>query len=261
MELSIVIISWNSADHLERCLYSLFKFLDEKAKNFEIFLIDNGSVDHTKEIANKFQIDHPDCLHLYFLEKNTGTTYARNFALKRVQGSFIAVIDSDVVLTDDAFSCLENELLKDPSLGLVAPRLVYGDGRYQKSTDEFPTIWSKMKRYFFLKQIEAQENERRDKETRYVEYAISAFWLFKKEMLSEVGYLDENFFYAPEDVDYCLRIWKRGYKIGYVLKCEAVHNAREVSRGLKLNKAFVEHIKGLMYFFKKHNYIIKKPVV
>lgn len=259
MELSIVIISWNSAAHLERCLYSLFEFLDARTKIFEIFLVDNGSVDNTKDIANKFQIDHPDCLHLYFLEKNTGTTYARNFALKRVQGSLIAVIDSDVILTGDVFSCLENELLKDSTLGLVAPRLVYGDGRCQKSTDDFPTIWSKVKRYFFLKQIEGKEYEKKEKEIRYVDYAISAFWLFKKEMLSEVGFLDEQFFYAPEDVDYCLRIWKRGYRIGYVSICEAVHNAQEISRGSKMNKAFIEHLKGLVYYFMKHKYICRKP--
>ena len=69
----------------------------------------------------------------------------------------------------------------------------------------------------------------------------------------------EKIFYAPEDVDYCLRIWKNGLGILFVPAITVIHNAQEISRGFKLNKATIEHIKGLGYLFWKHRYFLKKP--
>jgi GT2 family glycosyltransferase len=82
----------------------------------------------------------------------------------------------------------------------------------------------------------------------------------KKEVLKNVGLLDENIFYAPEDVDYCLRIWLAGYKVVYNSEVSAIHHAQEISRGLKINRATINHIKGLAYYFKKHKYILKCPI-
>ena len=142
---------------------------------------------------------------------------------------------------------------------MVVPKLVYGNGNFQKSTDDFPTIFTKFRRYFFLKKIEQDEGKLSISGNQSVDYAISAFWLLKKEVIANVGLLDENIFYAPEDVDYCLRIWKAGYKIVYVPSCQVVHDAQEISRGLRINKAFWEHLKGLFYYFNKHGYWLKKP--
>ena len=90
-----------------------------------------------------------------------------------------------------------------------------------------------------------------------VDYAISAFWLFRGDLIEKVGVLDENIFYSPEDVDYCIRIKKQGYRIVYDPSVHIVHDAQEISRK-KLNKFFFSHLKGLFYLFKKHHYGIIK---
>jgi len=93
-----------------------------------------------------------------------------------------------------------------------------------------------------------------------VDYAISAVWVIKKEVLKIVGLLDENIFYSPEDVDYCLRLWKAGYKIIYEPRVPVIHHTQEISRGFKLNSAMLNHIKGLIYYFRKHGYFLRRPV-
>jgi len=92
-----------------------------------------------------------------------------------------------------------------------------------------------------------------------VDYAISAFWLFHRSLLDKVGLLDEKIFYAPEDVDFCLRIWKAGLRIVYQPSVSVIHHTQEISRGWKLNSAKINHLKGLVYFFVKHRYLFTPP--
>ena len=260
MQLSAIILSWNSDLQLDRCLSSLLLSLAEDFNEYEIFVVDNGSEDKSTAIIEKYTHDNPAIIKPIFLEKNTGTTYSRNLALKQATGDYILILDSDVFLSPGIFRFLQKKLDESPKIGLVVPRLVYPDGHFQKSTDNFPTLFSKLKRYLFLKNIEQKEEKISNIIDQTVDYAISAFWLLKKEIIKQVGLLDENIFYAPEDVDYCLRIWQHGYKIIYIPSCEAIHDAQEISKGFRLNKAFFSHLKGLFYYFIKHRYFIRKPL-
>ena len=261
MKLSVVILTWNSERHIAACLSSILESANESFDNYEIFVVDNGSQDKTSEILEEFAARHQGIIIPVYLNKNFGTTRSRNIALKKVSGDYIAIVDSDVVVARDVFHNLLCSFKEFQSAGLVVPKLVYPSGIFQKSTDDFPTIISKFRRYFFLKNIEQLEGAKKKSHAQLVDYAISAFWLLKKEVIKNVGLLDEKIFYAPEDVDYCLRIWQAGYQIVYVPTCEVVHDAREISRGFQFNKAFWEHLKGLLYFFMKHRYFFRKPVI
>jgi GT2 family glycosyltransferase len=261
MKLSVVILTWNSAQHIANCLTSILASLHDEFMSFEIFVIDNGSSDTTRQIIDEFVNSNPDEINPIYLDCNKGTTYSRNIALKMSSGDFIAIIDSDVIVRQGIFVELIDKLVNGYNIGMVVPRLTYLNGNFQKSTDNFPTVFTKLRRYFFLKQIEKDEETFLHLRSYSVDYAISAFWLLKREVVDSVGLLDERIFYAPEDVDYCLRIWKMGFRIVYVPSCEVVHNAQEISRGFKFNKAFWEHIKGLCYYFIKHKYFFTKPKV
>ena len=94
-----------------------------------------------------------------------------------------------------------------------------------------------------------------------VDYAVSAMWILKKEVFEKVGLLDENIFYAPEDVDYCLRVWLSGFRVIYCQNVSAIHHTQEISRGLTINNATFHHIRGLFYYFWKHRYFLKRPIV
>lgn len=261
MDISVIILTWHSKEHIELCVSSLLGSLQRSRFSYEIIIVDNGSTDGTKTILEGLTRNFANNVKAVYLDKNTGTTFPRNIALKQAVGDYLAIIDSDVEVSFGIFELLISKLRSNPSIGLIAPKLVYPNGSLQKSTDKFPTLFTKIKRFVFLKQIEkADETILKEDVAREVDYVISAFWLFPRKILKDVGYLDEKIFYAPEDVDYCIRVWQHNYKIIYEPSVSAIHYAREISRGYKLNKATREHVKGLLYYFVKHRYLIKRPL-
>jgi GT2 family glycosyltransferase len=84
--------------------------------------------------------------------------------------------------------------------------------------------------------------------------------MLPRTTIERVGLLDENFFYSPEDVDYCLRVWMAGLSILYNPHVTAIHHTQELSRKFTINSAFLSHVNGLFYYFRKHRYLFKKPV-
>lgn len=258
MDISIIILTWNSEKYIEKCLQSIINDIYSFDYSVEIFIVDNGSIDTTNKIINDFKILYSNIIKPIFLKENVGTTISRNIALKKSTGEYICILDSDVEIPIGTFQILIDEYNKIDKIGLIAPKIVYPNGKFQKSTDVFPTIFTKFFRFFFLKLIENKNNNVINRQAS-VDYAISAMWLFNKKIIKTVGYLDENIFYAPEDVDYCLRIWKKGLSVIYCPFVTVTHHTQEISRGFKFNAAFYNHLKGLMYFFKKHNYVFKSP--
>lgn len=262
MDISFIILTWNSENYIKKCVDSLIHSVGNRQLVYEIFIVDNGSTDRTPFIISEIEKLYHGKIKGIFLKNNTGTTYSRNLALRKAKGRHIAILDSDIEIAYGTIEKLMYVLDSDKRAGLVAPRIIYPDGRLQKSIDKFPSVFSKLIRFFFLRKIEALENSKvMDLNVKEVDYAISAMWIFKKELLDNVGLLDEKIFYAPEDVDYCLRIWKMGYKILYVPEVFIIHHAQEISRRFKINQALINHLKGLIYYFRKHRYFIVRPKV
>ncbi len=262
MDISFIILTWNSEKFIDACLRSIFTGLQGTCYSYEIFIIDNGSTDQTPILLAAYAEKHKDIVKPIYLSENKGTTVSRNMGLRKALGKYLCIMDSDVELGPNLFQPLLEQLNNFPDAGMVVPKINYPSGRWQKSIDRFPTFTHKLNRFFRLREIEKQEEiaEKEQILIRLVDYAISAFWLFKRETLEKVGLLDEKIFYSPEDVDYCLRVWKAGFAILYVPTVSIIHHTQEISRGFKLNKAKISHIKGLFYYFIKHRYFLKSPV-
>jgi len=124
-------------------------------------------------------------------------------------------------------------------------------------------IYSKIKLYkaFPNKKVqdigEKLENYDFSMEREYyeVDYLIGACWIMRKEIIEEVGLLDEKIFYAPEDVDYCARVWRAGYKVVFCKDAQIIHEWQRISKKKLISKMNWEHIKGLIYYFNKYKYI------
>ncbi len=255
-DLSVVVLTWNSRRHIDPCVENTLADAERAGCSCEFFIVDNGSTDGTAERVRELAAEHPEIVPI-FLESNRGTTVPRNLALRRATGELVCVLDSDAYPRPGCLATLR-EILHDPGTGIAVPRLEYPDGRYQKSVDAFPTLGRKLRRALFLRAMESRESQPSDGP---VDYAISAFWMFRRDLLETVGLLDENIFYAPEDVDFCLRVWKAGYTIRYVPQAVAVHDAQEKSRRILPNRLTWRHLAGLAYYFRKHGYLFRSPRV
>lgn len=254
MLVSAVILSFNSDRHIAKAVRSLAAEYARLAEPSEILVVDNGSTDGSVEILKQLETEHKDTLKVIYSPVNTGTTVSRNMALRRAVGRYILVMDSDIEVPEGCLAKLLPRLDAVPEVGLLAPRLIYPDGRPQLSVDVFPTLTHKLRRFLGLKQMERKLSAS-DSGSRRIDYAISAFWLIPRRVLERVGLFDEKIFYSPEDVDYCLRVWEAGFEVVYDTVATVIHDAREISRGFRQPRFTLSHAKGLAYLFMKHRYI------
>ena len=253
MLLSAVILCFNSARHIDAAVRSLAAECARLGEPCEIFVVDNGSRDGSLALLERLEAEFPDLLRVIRNPVNTGTTVSRNMALRRARGRVLLIMDSDIVVPAGCLAALLARLTSSPRAGLVAPRLVYPDGRPQLSADVFPTLTHKLRRLIGLRGME-RDLAAPDGGVRRVDYAISAFWLLPRHVVARVGLLDERIFYSPEDVDYCLRIWAAGYEVIQDGAVVAIHDAQEISRGFRRPGFALRHAAGLAYLFAKHRY-------
>jgi hypothetical protein len=255
-DVSVVTLTWNSEKDIEKFLESLIIDFESSQINYEIIIIDNGSIDKTKENIKKINEKNGNII-LIELGHNTGTTFSRNIGLRLAKGKYIYILDSDTESPKGATEKLINAFteIKSDKIGIIHPQLVYPNGDFQESARKFPSFKSKLFRLLDSenrrKKVESYEKVL-NKEITKVDYAISAAWLFKKELLDNIGLLDENIFYAPEDAEFCARSWKNGYEVWFYPKVKIIHDCKRITKKKPFSKMGLKHIKGLIYFWKKY---------
>ncbi len=262
MKLSFVILTWNSERTIADCLASIAGTCGREDIPFEIFIVDNGSADQTCSIIGQFR-DLP--LKLTCHAKNRGTTTTRNAALRQCTGEVICILDSDASFVGGSLRELLSTLMNDRSIGILAPKLIESSGRVQASVKPYPTVMGKLARIpKILFKLDIPDRglypEFPFEDIREVDCAISASWFFRRELLDEIGYLDERIFYAPEDVDYCLRVWKSGKRIIYYPHFTVLHQTQQITHKKVFSKVALSHFFGLMYYFAKHRYVNRPSI-
>jgi GT2 family glycosyltransferase len=259
-EISLIILTWNSEKYIKKCMESVLNELNDFNKLYEIFVIDGGSQDLTLKILDELSSKNRN-IRVIKLEKNFGTTISRNIAIRKSIGKYIFILDSDTEIKAGTVKILIDTVNKGDKIGIAAPRLFYPDGLIQPSCKRFPTIKTKIYKYmpFHTTRNIAEKDELYDKiyekgnkQITEVDYCISAAWMVNREAIGDIGFFDENIFYSPEDVDYCLRMWLKGWKVIYNPLAGIVHHTQRKSYK-DFNIAW-QHLKGLLYYFRKYNY-------
>lgn len=273
MESSVgfVILTWNSEKYISECLNSLIALCGNGISG-NIVVIDNGSSDDTVQRINQvFRIDRNDVEHkLFQLEKNYGTTISRNIGIRYLlecqkKPNYICVLDSDTVVNELAIDNLISVLESDPRCGIVGPRMHDANMVYQRSGRQIPTLSEKTLKVLPVKSLQAkgtaQETTIPEDGTGSIDvgYLMSACWMMRSDLFAQVGLLDEKIFYAPEDVDFCIRVWKAGMRVQYCYDADILHHWQRLSRKKLFSKHNFEHLKGLVYLFCKHKYLFHSP--
>ena len=257
-KISFVILTWNSDRVIISCLESIKTINDQK---YEIILVDNGSCDKTINNIDTFISENPEIsLKKIMLEKNYGTTVSRNLGIQQIadDSNYICILDSDTVINQEAVTELITVLSENEKNAITGPYMVNLAGEEQITAKKIPTAMLKIKKAVPVRSIQkkGEEQEKYDfsdeKRSYPVGYLISACWMIQRKLMENIGPLDENIFYSPEDVEYCVRVWKMGYRVLYCPNAHIIHATQRISKKKLISRHNWEHIKGLVYFFRKY---------
>lgn len=268
--IGFVILSWNSEKCIGECLKSIVS-LDSADFSGKVIVVDNGSMDGTLEIVRLFIGNSSFTVDAITLDKNYGTTSSRNKGIKQLLDDpnieYICILDSDTVVNTEAVLRLIDVVESDSGCAIVGPKMKDINGVYQTTGRNIPTLTEKIFKvlpFKFLKEKgQVMETSVRIDGSGTVEvgYLLSACWVMRKEIFNMVGLLDEKIFYAPEDVEFCIRCHKAGYTIKYCRDAEIIHEWQRLSRKKLFSKHNFEHIKGLAYMFCKHKYLLSSEKI
>lgn len=267
-KIGFIILTWNSERCIGNCLDSVFS-LESRKIGGRIHVIDNHSTDQTEseiqKIISAYAGKSNFTCEVHKLDKNYGTTVSRNIGIQKLSNEdvdYICILDSDTVLNTNAILTLVRALEEDKTIGIVGPRMKDRNNSYQHSGRNIPTLTEKLLKImpskFLREKGERMEVSIMDegKGCVPVGYLLSACWMMRKDLPKEIGILDEKIFYAPEDVEYCIRCQKAGYSVEYCYDAQIIHEWQRLSRKKLFSKHNFEHIRGLAYLFRKYGYCL-----
>lgn len=224
--LSICIVTYESRDFLKACLRSLQE--TTTGLKYEITVVDNGSHDGAAEML---QEDFP-FVQLIRNEENLGYTRPMNQALQASQGRFLLQLNPDTVILPGALETLVRFLECNPEVGICGPKVLNQDGSLQKPCRRGESRpWAVISYFTGLHALFPKSklfggylmNYMDEDQTHEVGGVSGSCMLIRREVIDQIGYLDERFFAYQEDADYCFQATKAGWKIYYVPASRIIH--------------------------------------
>jgi len=248
MDISFVIVNWNTAELLYNCLNSIKETV--RKYEYEIILVDNGSTDNSISVAEK---NFPE-VKIIKNEKNIGFSRAVNKGIFLSVGKYVCLLNTDTVLLSCAIDNLIIYLNQNEKTGVAGGQLLYEDGRKQNSFDNFPTLITELfnkslLRFLFPKKFPGKLKNHDS--PLNVESIIGACMLIKRECIEKAGLLDEDYFFFLEETDWCYRISKAGYDIAFVPSARIIHLQGKSAKKANI-KSRVEYYYSRYLFFKKN---------
>ena len=228
---SIVVPVYNAEKYLEQCLNSI---QNQTYKNFEVILVNDGSMDHSETICKEFV--EVDTRFRYFLKVNGGASSARNFGLDHVTGDFITFIDADDWVDENHLEVLINNIKENNSDMAVSSIKKFDnvssfEFRVYSNQEKYLLNYNKLNREEFLvilpKLIHASNS-----------YKIAVSKLFKKELVTDVRF-DESIVYG-EDLDFFFKIYNNINSISYVDEVTYVYRLHDESSSSKFGQLHME---------------------
>jgi len=257
LDLTVIIVSWNSEDWLKRCLSSIYARTSEIS--FEVILIDNASDDQSVQMAmNNFS-----GVKVIENKTNVGWATAVNQGIEVSSGKYVCLLNPDTELHDRTLEQMVGFMDQYPSVGLVGPHTMNEDETTQVSIRRRPRLADQLmiilKLHVLFPDAKPIFNYLfRDfnyRETQEVEQLMGSCLMIRREVIDQVGILDENFFLWFDEVDYCRRVFDRtDYKIFYFANTHIIHEGGHSFSQVGSLKKQRWYLNSLRYYFKKHGH-------
>lgn len=232
MQLSIIIVSYNTKEILRKCL----KIVYENIGNLtcEVIVADNASHDGSPEMV---ELEFPQVC-LIRCEMNYGFGKANNIAMRKAKGTFFLLLNSDAFIKPGILEKTLNYMNDNPDVGVLGVKMVGEEGNLQPSARKFPTPFYK---FTVLSGISSRFPNSRllggpdyswwdHNSIKNVDWVVGAYLMVRSDAAEQVGYFDERYFLYYEETDFCLQIKKKGYNVIFYPFAEVIHLGGESSK-------------------------------
>jgi len=231
MDISVIIVSYNTADLTLRCIASVRSSTGEK----EIFVVDNASTDGSAAAVRKKFPEVP----LIENPQNLGFGAANNRALKICRGRYVVFLNPDTVVRPDALSRAVSYMDAHPDIGLAGARILNPDGSPQESIS-----WRYPGEKFAKDETKGLPGK--------IACVLGAFMIARRPLIDELGGFDEDFFLYGEDEDLAWRVREKGFSIGYIEEAEVFHWGGRSEAQTPPPEVFAKKLLAEYLFYAKH---------
>ncbi|MCJ7646948.1 glycosyltransferase family 2 protein [bacterium] len=262
VDLSVIIINYNVKQLLRECLYSIYS--NTKRINLEVIIVDNNSTDGSVDMVKS---EFPE-VKLIENCQNLGFAKANNQALKENKGRYVLLLNPDTVVLPNALDKMIEFMEANSQAGALGCKLLYPDGSLQRSCRSFPTLTTAffenlgLEKFFPKNKLIAKYRmgywDYND--VREVDQPMGSALMIRREVIEHVGFLDERFYMFFEEVDWCFRIKKRGWKIYFMPSAEIIHYGSQSARP-SMTRMMILGYKSKHRFFRKHYGILSEWIV
>jgi GT2 family glycosyltransferase len=262
-KVSIIIVNYNHKYFPRMCVEAIEKSVIDVP--FEIIVVDNNSKDESIHMLRAMEKEGR--IHLIESPENIGYGKGNNLGVKQAKGEYVVISNPDVFVNPDTMKTLLTHLEKNSDIGIIGPRLRYYNGDTQPSCRRHMTFFDLVIKRTFLKKLPPFQKRLKHylmedfnhNDIQDVDLITGAYFMMRKEVYEEVSGFDPRYFLFMEDYDLCLTLHKRGYRVVYFPKSEALHYHKRLSGGnimwLLGRKVFWFHLmSAIKYFWKWKNY-------
>lgn len=231
-DLSVMIVNYNTAAFLKRCLTSLSSQGDI---NLKVIVIDNASDDNSQELVrNEFP-----WVELVANKQNLGFSRANNQALRSCKSKYVYFLNPDTEVQQGALVAMMRFMDSHPEVGLAGNRIINPDGSPQSSVEtRYPGQKHAREE---LKGLEGG-----------IAWVLGASMIARARLIEDLGGFDERFALYGEEQDLCLRIRKAGWAIGHIPDAVVIHWGGQSERNNLPAEIWKKKFEAELVFYKKH---------
>jgi N-acetylglucosaminyl-diphospho-decaprenol L-rhamnosyltransferase len=248
MDLGIAIVSYNTRQLTLACLRSLADALADDAAagtplQTRVCVVDNASSDASAAAISELVAARLPGSVLIPSAENLGFARGSNLALERLLADpepprHLLLLNPDTLVPPRALPLLVSFLDQYPGVGVVGPRLIYGDGSFQHAAFRFPTLWMAFFDFWTIhhRLINSSLNGRYSRALYDagrpfpIDHPLGAALMIRRQAVEQVGLLDPSYFMYCEEIDWCMRVKQAGWNIYCVPGAVIVHLGGQSAR-------------------------------
>jgi GT2 family glycosyltransferase len=255
ISLSICIVTYQARDYLRDCLNSLYAHAPNG--EYEIIVVDNHSTDGTIETLER---QFPQ-VQLIKNPTNNGFTAPMNQALRQAQGQYLLQLNPDTIVHDQALNQLIQFMQSHPKVGICGPKVLNTDGSLQKPCRRGEsTPWAVITYFLGLSSLFPKSklfggylmNYLDEDEINEVDGVAGSCMLLRREVIDQIGYLDERFFAYQEDADFCFQARQAGWKVYYVPTAQITHYGGQGGSRVQPYRSIFEWHRSYWLYYRKN---------